>query len=60
MSDLFFCGFFLFWVCDHATVVEKVAKMRQMRHDNLANTLRLVVSACSCQSAAEPRDRALA
>ena len=40
-------------------VCEKVAKMTQMRHDNLANTLRLVVSACSCQSAAEPRYRAL-
>ena len=34
--------------------------MTQMRHDNLANALRLVVSACSCQSAAEPRYRALA
>ena len=41
-------------------VCEKVAKMTQMRHDNLANALRLVVSACSCQSAAEPRYRALA
>ena len=30
-----------------------------MRHDNLANALRLVVSACRCQSA-EPRYRALA
>ena len=37
-----------------------VAKMAQMHHDNLANALRLVVSACSCQSAAEPRYRALA
>ena len=36
-----------------------VAKMTQMRHDNLANALRLVVSACRCQSAAEPRYRAL-
>ena len=34
--------------------------MTQMRHDNLANALRLVVSACNCQSAAEPRYRALA
>ena len=44
---------------DHAMVCEKVAKMTEMRHDNLANALRLVVSACSCQSAAEPRYRAL-
>ena len=29
-------------------------------HDNLANALRLVVAACSCQSAAETRYRALA
>ena len=41
-------------------VCEKVAKMTKMRHDNLANALRLVVPACSCNSAAEPRDRALA
>ena len=41
-------------------VCEKVAKMTQMRHNNLANALRLVVSAGSCQSAAEPRYRALA
>ena len=34
--------------------------MTHMRHDNLANALRMVVSACSCQSAAEPRYRALA
>ena len=37
--------------------------MIQMCHasyDNLASALRLVVSACSCQSAAEPRYRALA
>ena len=45
---------------DHAMVCEKVAKTTQMRHDNLANALRLVASACSCQSAAEPRYRALA
>ena len=45
---------------DHAMVCEKVAKMTQMRHNNLANALRLVVSACSCHSAAEPRSRALA
>ena len=45
---------------DHTMVCEKVAKMTQMRHDNLANALRLVVSACSCQSAAEPRYGALA
>ena len=37
---------------DHAMVCEKVAKMTQMRHDNLANALRLVASACSCQWAA--------
>ena len=34
--------------------------MIQMRHDNLANALRVVVFACSCQSVAEPRYRALA
>ena len=45
---------------DHAVVCEKVAKMTQMRHDNLANALRLVVSAYSYQSAAEPCYRALA
>ena len=45
---------------DHAMVRDKVAKMTQMRHNNLANALRLVFSACSCQSAAEPPDRALA
>ena len=38
---------------------EKVAKMTQMRHENPAKALRLVVSACSCKSAAEPRYRAL-
>ena len=43
-------------------VCEKVGKMTQikMRHDNLVHALRLVVSACSSQSAAEPRYRALA
>ena len=45
---------------DHAVVCEKVAEMTQMRHDNLAHALGMVVSACSCQSAAEPRYRALA
>ena len=45
---------------DHAMVCGKIAKMTQIRHDDLANALRLVVSACSCQSAAEPRYRALA
>ena len=45
---------------DHARVCEKVAKMTQMRHDKLANALRLVVSACIFRSAAEPRYRALA
>ena len=45
---------------DHAMVCEKVAKMTQMRHDYLANAWRLVASACSCQSAAEPRYQALA
>ena len=34
--------------------------MAQMRHDNLANVLLLVVSACSCQWAAESRNQALA
>ena len=34
--------------------------MSQMRHDNLANALRLVASACSCRSVAVPRYRALA
>ena len=34
--------------------------MTRMRHDNLANALCLVVFACSCQSTAEPRYRALA
>ena len=34
---------------DHATVCEKVAMMTQMRHDNLTNALRLVVSAYSCK-----------
>ena len=34
--------------------------MTQMRHDNLANALRLIVSAGSCHSEAEPRYRALA
>ena len=45
---------------DHAMVCEKVPKMTQMRHDNLENALRLVVSSCSCQSAAEPRYQVLA
>ena len=45
---------------DHAMDCGKVAKMTQLRHDNLENALRLVVSACSCQSAVEPRCRALA
>ena len=45
---------------DHAMACEKLAKMSQMCHDDLANALRPVVSACSCQSAAEPRYRALA
>ena len=44
---------------DHAIVCEKVAKMTQTRHGNLANTLRLLVTACSCQLAAKPRYRAL-
>ena len=44
---------------DHANVCGKVAKMTQMGHDNLANALRLVVSACSCRPAAEPCYRAL-
>jgi len=41
-------------------VCQKVAKLTQMRHDNLADALRLVVSACSCHSAADLRYRALA
>ena len=41
-------------------VCEKVSKVTQIRHGNLATALRLVLSACSCQSAAEPRYRALA
>ena len=41
-------------------VCEQVAKMTQMPHDNLANALRLVVSACSCQSAVEPCYRSMA
>ena len=45
---------------DHTMVCEKLARMAQMRHDNLANALRLVVSACSYLSAAEPRYRRLA
>ena len=45
---------------DRAMVCEKVAKMTQMRHDNLANALHLIVSACNCQSAAEPHYWALA
>ena len=32
--------------------------MTQMHHDNLANTLRLVVSACSCQAAAQDHPQA--
>ena len=34
--------------------------MTQMCHDNLATALRLVVSTCSCQLAAEPRNPARA
>ena len=45
---------------DHAMVCQKVAKSTQMRHDNLALALRLVASCTGCQSAAEPRYRALA
>ena len=45
---------------DHAMVCEKVAKMTPMRHDNLANALRLVFSACSCHSAVEPRHGVMA
>ena len=41
-------------------VCEKVVKMAQMRPDDLANALRMVVSACSCCSAAGARHRALA
>lgn len=45
---------------DHAMVCKQVAKLTQMRHDNLARALRLVTSAASLQSAMEPRYRALA
>ena len=45
---------------DHAMVCEKVAKMTQMRHDKLENALRLVVSACRCQSTAAANRRSLA
>ena len=45
---------------EHAMVCEKVAKMTQMRQDNLANALRLVVSACTSQSAGDSCYRALA
>ena len=41
-------------------VCEKVAKITQIRHDNLTNALHLVVSACSFQSAPGPRHQALA
>ena len=41
-------------------VCENVSKIHKMLHDNLANALRLVVSASSCQSVAEARYRALA
>ena len=40
-------------------VSENVAKMTQTRNDTLVFTLLLVASACSCQSEAEPRYRAL-
>ena len=42
---------------DHVTACEKVSKVIQILHDYLANALRLVVSACRCQSAAEPQYR---
>ena len=45
---------------DHAMVCKKVAKMTQMRHDTLAEALRLVISHASLQSALEPRYRAIA
>ena len=54
------CSAGFFADADHAIDCEKVAKMLQLRHDDLANALRLVVSACSCQSAADPRYRASA
>ena len=41
-------------------VCEQVGKKTQMRHDILADALRLVVPACSCQSTTERRYRALA
>ena len=58
---LFGCGFVgLLVVCGRTHLLldrPGVAKMTQMRQDNLANALRLVVSACGCQPAAEPRYR---
>ena len=44
---------------DHAMVCKQCAKMTQMRHDNLAVALRLVISHASLQSALEPRYRTL-
>ena len=40
-------------------VCKKVARMTQMRHDDLANALHLVVHAFSCQLTAKPRYLAL-
>ena len=45
---------------DNALVCKKVAKMTHMHYDSLPNTLRLVFSAYSCNSATESRYRALA
>lgn len=47
-------------MADHAIVFEKVAKTTQKRHNALVSALRVVISAYSCQSAADPRYRALA
>ena len=41
-------------------VCKKGAKMTRMCHANLANVLRLVVSACRFQSAVDPRNGAAA
>ena len=41
-------------------VCERLAKVTQMRHENMANASRLLVSVCSSQLEAEPRCRALA
>ena len=39
---------------------KNIVSMIHVRHENLPNAVRLVASACSCRSVAEPRHRALA